>query len=75
MATTLKTYGDSKGYGLPLTFYNDLCWAGLTSTSAFTSLTQTEQDRINNFLSVQEGGYDLSNNPGVQQGTIGGCGN
>jgi hypothetical protein len=38
MATSLSSYGQSSGYSYPFSFYEKLCWGGLTGTESFDAL-------------------------------------
>jgi hypothetical protein len=73
LAWALEQYGISKGYNLPSQYYSDMSWGGLTTTSTFQALSQSDKDRIFNLLSVEQSGSDLSGNPHTQSGSKAGC--
>lgn len=73
IAVALEEYGISKGYNLSSQFYQDMAWAGITRTSAFQSLSQTDQDRIIDTILIELTGNDSQGNSQSQKGTNAGC--
>lgn len=73
IALSLKDYGDSKGYNLPVQFYEDLSWGGLQNTSTFNSLTNSEKNRILNVIAVELTGKDLNSQNKSQKGSPSNC--
>ena len=53
ISTALKEYGVLKGYNLPQQFYDDMAWGGLTGTSVYNALPQSDQDRISSTISSE----------------------
>jgi hypothetical protein len=50
-----------------------MAWAGLHTTSTFTSLNPADQTRILNTISIELTGKDLNGNNQSQKGTNAGC--
>ena len=81
IGNALQEFGQNKGYNLPLQFYQDMAWGGLTYDPNgnilplfINSVTnQSDRDRILNLLGSEQTGYDLNNNKVAQKGSLGGC--
>jgi hypothetical protein len=73
IAIALQEYGINKGYNLDFEFYQDMAWAGLTTTSAFQALSESVKNRINNTIQVELVGVDTNGNPQAQRGSRIGC--
>jgi|GEM_PF-3022162 len=69
IAIALKEFGDSSGLNYDLQFYRDLSWGGLHTTEAFLNKEPSEKDRIQNILSIELTGYNLSGSPSTQRGS------
>lgn len=68
IAIALKEYGDSKSYTYDLQFYQVLSWGGLHTTGTFLNKESSEQERIQDILSIELTGDDLSGAPKTQKG-------
>ena len=54
IATSLRKYGESKGYDLSNQFYEDLAWGGLTTMATFSQMfSYSERVRIQNVIKVE----------------------
>jgi hypothetical protein len=81
IGSALREYGQSKGYDLPDQFYSDLAWGGLAhtqdgqETAWFQALNPDPavRQRINNVVSVEQSGNDLTGTPQAQNGNDSGC--
>lgn len=73
IATILKEYGEYKGYILSDDFYMALAWGGLEGTSAFNSLSGTEQERIKNIIRIELTGKNLEGDLKFQKGDDANC--
>lgn len=60
ISQALMEYGTLKGYTLSQQFCDDMAWAGLIGTSAFSGLPQNQQDRIRSRLEAET--FNTSNN-------------
>ncbi len=69
----LESYGMSKGYNLPRSFYNDLAWGGLEGTNAFKKLSSSERKRISNVISIEQYKKDTNGNYKTPKGKKSGC--
>lgn len=75
IAAALSQYGQSLGYNYPMSFYQDLAWAGLagnrgttTGINAFDSKPFSDRDRIRGVISREFSGRNPDGSSGQQQG-------
>lgn len=61
------------GYALGRQFYEDMAWAGLQGTSAFSNLPSSVQTRILNTIATELTGSDINGNTRTQKGQNAGC--
>jgi len=73
IADSLEEYGKNQGYNHSRSFYEDLAWGGLETSSLFTNLPPADQSRIRNVILAELTGKDFNGNTQAQQGTNGGC--
>ena len=78
ISTSLKEYGNSKGYSFPSNlardqYYLDLAWGGLTETAAFLGLPPSIRNRILDTLATEQYGVDRNGNPTIKKGGPSGC--
>jgi len=73
IAVMLQNYGQSKGYNIPYQYYSDLAWGGLTYTTAFTSLSQTDKNRIMDVLNTEQVGRNRYGNQAPLKVSPSGC--
>lgn len=78
ISAALEKYGNMRGYtfesaSIKSQFYSDLAWAGLEGTSAFTSLTITQQNRIKDVVFGELEGKDHIGNSKAAKGALSTC--
>jgi len=74
MATTLKEYGDSKGYGYSMEYYKKIAWGGLKDTDVYNNdKTTQEKEDIDDAVKIELSGKDSKGISKSQKGTDGGC--
>ena len=73
IAVALEAFGNSKGYNLSRQFYEDMSWGGLLTTTEFQAKSQTEKNRIENVILIEQSGRDKNGNYKSQKGSASGC--
>lgn len=74
IAISLQEYAVNKGYNITdPNYFNDMAWGGLSGTTAFNQMSLAEKNRINNLLSSEQSGYNLSNSYVGFKGVPSGC--
>lgn len=73
IASALEEYGKSQGYNLASSYYQDLAWGGLESTSAFTKKSTDEQNRIKDVIRIELTGKNSNGETKTQKGNKAGC--
>ena len=69
IAAALKEVSQMRGHNInDDQFFNDMAWAGLQTTTAFSKKSPEEQRRIFNVGAIEFTGYDMDNNPQPQRG-------
>jgi len=68
LALALQEFGNNRGYNNSLQFYEDLAWGGLQGTTYFSSLSQTDKNRIIDVVLIELTGKDSNGNNQTQNG-------
>jgi hypothetical protein len=68
MASTLYTFGTSKGYPYTIEFYKKIAWGGLKDTDVYNSKEQQEKEEINDAVLIELTGKDSKNDKKIQKG-------
>ena len=85
ISIALQEFGELRGYNLPLQYYEDLAWGGLTTYTNTngeeveapwfikTVPNSTTRTRISNSISIEQSGKDLNGNTKEKKGEDSGC--